>query len=120
MGSKRKNSSLLSFKSFFCYGTSNEEFLIIKSVKKLLSGHITSVLPFVLENSKDLKKSGEYSVPSQHQLQLQNVMINTQMFTGYIEEKKNAYLTIEKNSNLALFIADWVYFNWKVYRRKKL
>jgi len=57
----------------------------------------------------------------QYKLQFQEMMIHTQLFIGYIEEKKEESMRVKdsKNGTEAMFIATWLQYRWMKWKESE-
>jgi len=129
--SSKKTSNLLSFKAFFSYGASPHETLTIASVKQTFKRFFTNLFSYVQD---EWKKYGEFDeitnlfeffpsrlvTPLQSQLQFQEMLAHTQLFSSFFEEVTNLDASLPINKEAALVIADWVYFRWYLKKMTSL
>ena len=131
---KVKSSTMHSFTSFIARGLSPRKSLTIHSMRRELRSHLSSLSNIILNTYPDgwknfgrlNKKSNEFTFfPAiyvqtlQCQLEFQAMFAHTQLFIGYLEdEKTSAELNSPMKKNAALFIADWVYFQWHMFLKK--
>jgi len=126
--SKKKSSSLSSFKLFFQNGTSPEESLTLCSIRRMIKTNILSLSGVLSKHADGWKKCCNTKpdneilfVPTkiteqlECRLKFQETFLKTQMVTNYFEDRVKSYLKAdkelkEKNGNL---IASWLYLKWK-------
>ena len=102
-------------------------------MKKVIYDHNASLFKVISDNADGWKKYGEFDEeaksfeffpdkivsPLRFQFKLQESMAFTQLFVGYMEEKKDSYLNQISTANAAVFIANWLTFRWRIYCKKK-
>merc|ERR1712226_215047 len=127
--SKLESSALHSFSLFFQKGASPYESLTILSLKRDICDHITGFFKFISSDPEDWKKYGKFDeasqdfeyyphmlvTPLQNHAQLQEMMVHTQLFVGFVESIRNTWSST--NIKTATFIADWLYFKWITKRK---
>ena len=59
----------------------------------------------------------KFYAPLESVLEFQRMFSQTQVLSSYFEERKKAYMEIDKGVKFSLFIADWVYFHWWKYQK---
>ena len=120
-----KKSNLSSFKKFFVKGLSSQESVTINSIKRIVFNHYKSLFDFVSKNAEGWEKYGEYSnnnfeffpsrlvTPLRSQLKFQEIMVHTQLFQTFVEERRNCFNNNDITSTSALQIAHWCQRKWR-------
>ena len=130
---KHADSALLSFDKFFQRGTTPQESVTIQSMKRVLCDHYSSLFKILSECPDGWKEYGEFDeesksfeffperivFPLRSQFQLQEYMVFTQLFVGFMEEKKDTYINQVSTSSAAIFIATWLSFRWRWCLKKE-
>merc|ERR1711862_679837 len=128
-----KSSSLYSFKELLLNGTSSKESITLNSVKKFVENCLTQFAGILAKYEDGWKKFGEkdeysneiifsarrFNMPLIRLLEFRKIFGNTQLLSCYYEEKKTSTKNKSKHGFYALFIADWVYFNWQRQQGKQ-
>jgi len=123
----RKDSNLISFKSFFQFGASLDESKVLQSIRDVFEDHLKNLS--CISEPDDYKKYGvfdeetgefdfftdKFLEPLRAQMEFQENMITTQYFLTFFEEKKKRLDLLEGPS--AKFIADWSSFRWQRFKK---
>ena len=125
-------SSLHSFKQFIRHGLSPDEYVTLNSIKESIgrffthfassiSKHEDRWKDFTVKDSltNEINFSGQkFYAPTTHLLEFQKLFSKTQLLVSYFEEKR-MHSNVEEY-HAAQLIADWVYFNIRRKRNKRL
>ena len=127
----KNGSALLCCKNYIHHGASNQERLLVNSMKSIISNHFNHLTNCISESMSSRNchwkmygeinkttKSFDYAPSSLIQklrsdLMFHEILVHTQMFSGYVE-------TELKLANASLFIVDWLTYKWLKRQRRDL
>ena len=127
---RKESSSLNSFKEFFINGTTPNESMILNSMKKSVAKRMTVLSGMLSKHDggwqlyaeKDHQNNAHFVphklyAPLRAVMEFQRMFSHTQVLSCYFEERKNAFYDIDEVNKISLFIADWVYFHWRKFKK---
>ena len=111
---------------------SPQESVTIKSINRSVFNHYERLFDFVSKNAEAWDKYGEVNfnnnfeffpsrliTPLRTQLQFQEIMVHTQLFQTFVEERKRCIQDHDKVPTAALQIAHWGQRIWRESANKK-
>jgi len=132
--SENKTSSLHSFTTFIENGLSPRELLTLCSIKDMIKKYVAD-LSGLLQHADGWKEYGEYDKTLgeslfspkkkleelERKFHFQCMIVKSQLSAYYFEEKKTSHLSdVELKFKNGLFIAEWLYYSWRKFQKKKL
>jgi len=118
-------SCLNNLRLFFQHGPSSKESLTLKSIKRVIFSYLINISAGISDSWEKYgvqeTQTNQFQFfpdlfiePLLYQLEFQKIMVDTQLFVGYIEEKHERRSAIHSASTEddALFIANWLYQKW--------
>jgi len=113
---------------FFQEGASRKETVTLNSIKTFIERNFTRLSGMISQRNegwtiyaqKDMTfSSSKFYIPLIRLLEFQKLFSKTQLLSCYYEKKKQLSEARKVNKAQALLVADWTYFNWMKYKRRK-
>merc|ERR1711933_21897 len=127
---QESTSCLKNLRLFFQHGPSSKESLTLKSIKRVIFSYLLNISAGISESWEKYgvleTQANQFQFypdlfiePLLYQLEFQKIMVDTQLFVSYIEEKHERRSAIHSAStgDDAIFIANWVYKKWNARKQ---
>ena len=107
------------------------QLVTLNAIRNCIKDYVTGFTGSISSSNEGWRQYGKYEqngqfafypslfiAPLTQQLHLQEMMCHSQLFIEYVDKKERASASKETSSDVARFIADFVYFHWR--RRKRI